>query len=125
MIDARDTTHAQGEAMVPSTSIADDDSAWYLYGITWRGAGDVPEPLARPGVDTAEPVRRLACGDLAAIVRRVSRAEFEPDALQARLADAAWLEAAVRGHNQVIAAIHQEQPIYLRSSAVCMPRSRI
>jgi hypothetical protein len=62
-------------------------------------------------VDDAEPVRRLACGDLAAIVRRVSRAEFQPDVLQAHLADAAWLEAAVRGHNQVIAAAHQGQAI--------------
>ena len=111
MIDACDTTRGQPEAMVPITSIADDDSAWYLYGITWRGAGDAPEPVALPGVDGAEPVRRLTCGDLAAIVRRVSRAEFEPDTLQARLGDAAWLEAAVRGHNQVIAAIHQEQAI--------------
>lgn len=111
MIDARDVTQGQGEAMVPTASIADDDSAWYLYGITWRGAGDAPELVALPGVDGDEPVRRVACGDLAAIVRRVSRAEFEPDTLQARLGDAAWLEAAVRGHNQVIAAIHQEQAI--------------
>ena len=102
-----------------------DDHAWYLYGITGRGALEAAR--AELGRDEggesglalspdfapngSEPVQVLDCGDLAAIVRRVSLAEFGAEALRERLGDAARLEAAVRHHNAVIAAIHRVRPV--------------
>jgi hypothetical protein len=97
-----------------------NDRGWYLYGITRlgdtgpkRGRGDrgEAEPTIGPQMNDGERVQVLACGDLAAVVRSVSLAEFGAEALRARLHDAAWLEAVVRSHNEVIAAIHQEQAI--------------
>ena len=122
MTDMLDMDQMRQDAPVQTTSVA-DDSAWYLYGITLRGDADQPSPqdgcddrrepelAAAPWIDAFDSLRRLACGDLEAIVRPVSRAEFQPDALQSRLRDAAWLEAMVRSHNQVIASIHQQQAI--------------
>ena len=66
-----------------------------------------------PDVETgdAEPVVALHCGDLAAVVRRVRRTDFSPETLRARLADPAMLEATVRHHHAVIAAIHEARVI--------------
>jgi hypothetical protein len=66
-----------------------------------------------PDVETedAEPVVALPCGELAAVVRRVRRADFSPETLPARLADPAMLEATVRHHHAVIAAIHEARVI--------------
>jgi hypothetical protein len=83
-----------------------DERGWYLYGISRAGG-----PAVDPQVDDGEPVQILASGDLAALVRQVPLAEFGAEPLQSHLSDPAWVEARVRGHNQVIAAIHQEQAI--------------
>jgi hypothetical protein len=83
-----------------------DECGWYLYGITRAGA-----PPTVPQVDDGEPVQLLASVDLAALVRRVPLAEFGAEPLRARLQDPAWVEAMVRSHNEVIAAIHHEQAV--------------
>jgi hypothetical protein len=56
-------------------------------------------------------VRVLECGELAAVVKTVPLAEFGAEPLQARLRDPAWLEAMVRGHNEVVASIASSQAI--------------
>jgi hypothetical protein len=63
------------------------------------------------GRDEGEPVQVLDCGALAAIVRRVPLAQFSEDALRARHDDNAWFAEMAHRHNQVIAAIHQQQTI--------------
>jgi hypothetical protein len=71
-----------------------------------RGTADVALDL---GGDEGEPVQVLDCGALAAIVRRVPLAQFSEEVLRARHDDTAWFAAMARLHNQVIAAIHQQQ----------------
>jgi hypothetical protein len=68
---------------------------------------DVPLDL---GADHLR-LQLLRCGDLAALVRRVSQADFTPEALQARLGDPTTLTRAVQVHNNVIHAVHQRRAI--------------
>jgi hypothetical protein len=63
------------------------------------------------GADEGEPVQVLDCGALAAIVRCVLLADFSEEALRARHDDNAWFAAMAHRHNQVIAAIHQQQAV--------------
>jgi hypothetical protein len=98
---------AQTASNIDTRSVlAGDESGWYLYGITRAGA-----PATAPPVADGESVQLLESGDLAAIVRRVPLAEFGAEPLRAHLHDPAWVEAMVRSHNEVIAAVHQEQAI--------------
>jgi hypothetical protein len=53
----------------------------------------------------------LVTGDLAAVVRPVPRSDFTEESLQNRLRDPAVLEEMVRAHNEVIAAVHEQQAI--------------
>ena len=92
-------------------------AAWYLYGITraltpdaLRQAVATAQDAVMPGAGSA-PVQAFVRGKIAAIVRTVSLADFEPDALRERLDDLTWLEAMARAHNAVIAAIHERQVI--------------
>jgi hypothetical protein len=109
----------QAQADAPAA----DEWGWYLYGITRRGAvattppergysdrGKVELALDLEG-DEGAPVQVLDCGALAAIVRRVPLAQFSEEALRARHDDTAWFAAVARRHNQVIAALHQQQAI--------------
>jgi hypothetical protein len=57
------------------------------------------------------PVQLLVRGSIAAVVRRVSLADFTAEALQSRLGNASQLQAAVRTHNDVIQAVHQARAI--------------
>jgi hypothetical protein len=88
-----------------------EGDGWYLYGITRAGT---PGRLQLPGLGAMshdDGLTTLERGKLAAIVKAVPLDEFSDDALQARLQDMASLEAIVRDHNAVIAAIHQMTPI--------------
>jgi hypothetical protein len=97
-----------------------DHGAWYLYGIV-RAEPDAPLLMERervgrcrpPDVEAGavEPVVALECGELAAVARRVRRADFSPQALRERLADPAVLEASARHHHAIIAAIHEARVI--------------
>jgi hypothetical protein len=82
---------------------------WYLYGII-RQPRDGAASAASIWHETDE-VQLLAHAGLAALVRSVPLADFEPAALRARLHDAAWLEIMARHHHEVIASMHQRQAI--------------
>ena len=88
-------------------NIADSEQGWYLYGITLRETAialmdDVPV------FASSKLVQVLEQGELAAVVEQVSLADFRPEALQERARNLAWLEAMVRGHNQIVERIHQK-----------------
>jgi hypothetical protein len=63
------------------------------------------------GADDGEPVQVLDCGALAAIVRCVLLADYSEEALRARHDDNAWFAEMAHRHNQVIAALHQQQAV--------------
>jgi hypothetical protein len=119
MTETREDASPEAQAGAPAA----EEWGWYLYGVTRRGALATTQPergngargtadVARDlGGDEGEPVQVLDCGALAAIVRRVPLAQFSEDALRARHDDTAWFAAMARLHNQVIAAIHQQQAI--------------
>jgi len=123
MTEVREDTLPQAQAANQPAPAA--DRGWYLYGITRRGAvdtirperGDVDRSEAEAAIDPGgdedegEPLQVLHCGALAAIVRRVPLARFSEEALRAHGDDTAWIAEMARRHNQVIAAIHQEQAI--------------
>lgn len=77
---------------------------WYLYGITGSGP-DTGLP------DTGQRVQRIHYGDLDAIVQRVPQVDFEAQVLHDRLRDPQKLEALVRQHHAVVAAVHKQQAI--------------
>ena len=119
MTEGREDSLAPAQAGTPAT----EERGWYLYGITRRsplatrqpergnGARGTAAWVLAPEGDEGEPVQALDCGALAAIVRRVPLAQFSEDALRARHDDTAWIAEMARRHNQVIAAIHQQQAI--------------
>ena len=119
MTEGREYSLAPAQAGTPAA----DEWGWYLYGITRRsasattrpergdGAGGKAELALDAGADEGEPVQVLACGALAAIVRRVPLAQFSEEALRARHDDTAWFATMARRHNEVIAAIHQQQAV--------------
>lgn len=77
---------------------------WYLYGITGCGPDNgLP--------DTGQQLERIRFGDLDAIVQRVPRADFSEQVLHDRLTNPQELEAIVRQHHAVVAALHKEQAI--------------
>jgi hypothetical protein len=102
---------------------ATEERGWYLYGVTRsgvlptrrpeRGNGDrgMAELALDTGTDEGEPMQVLDCGALAAIARCVLLADFSEEALRARHDDNAWFAEMAHRHNQVIAAIHQQQAV--------------
>jgi Gas vesicle synthesis protein GvpL/GvpF len=122
MTEVREDTLPQAQA-TNQLAPAAPDWGWYLYGITRRGAVGTLRPArgdgdrgaapwaSDPAGDEGEPVQMLDCGALAAIVRRVPLAQFSEEALRERGDDTAWVAEMARRHNQVIAAIHEEQAI--------------
>jgi hypothetical protein len=119
MTEGREDSVAPAQAGAPAT----EERGWYLYGITRRGALATRQPERGDGArgtaavaldlgrDEGEPVQARDCGALAAIVRRVPLAQFSEEALRARHDDRAWFAERAHRHNQVIAAIHQQQTI--------------
>ena len=119
MTEGREDALAPAQAGAP----ASEERGWYLYGITRRGAPATTQPERGDGDrgmaawaldlgrDEGEPVQVLDCGALAAIVRRVPLAQFSEEALRARHDDTAWFAAMAHRHNQVIAALYQQQAI--------------
>jgi hypothetical protein len=119
MTEGREDSLAPAQAGTPAT----EERGWYLYGITRCGALATTQPergdgargtaawVLAPGGDAGEPVQALDCGALAAIVRRVPLVQFSEEALQARHDDTAWLATMALRHNEVIAALHQQQAV--------------
>jgi hypothetical protein len=89
-----------------------EPAGWYLFGITrWSPAlADALASLPELGLGSRSP-QVLPVGDLAAVVTTVRLVDFAPDTLAARADDPVWLEQMVRGHNDVIAAVHERAPI--------------
>ncbi len=86
---------------------ADEDEAYYVYGVVpWPLDIDPsalpPSGVAGQAIDLAQPVYFLPFQDVAAIVRRVALTEFGPAALETNLQDARWATAAVLAHQQVL-----------------------
>jgi hypothetical protein len=86
------------------------DRAWYAYGVVPAGT---PPP---PGVDG------VVAGTLQALASPVDPAEFTDSAER----DAAWLEAAVRAHEEVLLAALVAGPVLpLRFATVYSSRQRL
>jgi hypothetical protein len=83
------------------------DRGWYLYGVAelLSAAADEGEISHLVGIEGG-PVSLIPLGRLVAIVSPVFIADYSPETLSARATDAAWLEAMVRSHNDVIDAVH-------------------
>ena len=83
-------------------------SLWYLYGIV---AADAPEPPDElPGLDGL-PVRLLREGSLAAQVSEVPAALYDDEALDAHLADLAWMGERGVAHERVLDWYLERGPI--------------
>jgi hypothetical protein len=80
---------------------AEAGTGFYVYGIVGSET-QLPEGLE--GVDPADPPWLLAEDGLAAIVSRVSLAEFGEESLRENLEDVEWLEAKARAHEEVLEA---------------------
>jgi hypothetical protein len=105
-------TDAQDAVAVPAEEVSAGTNAWYLYGIT--GTSPELEVLAASAAGTEwdeRPPQVLEMGDLAAVVRPVRLSDFSAETLADRADDPVWLEGMVRGHNDVITAVHQRQAI--------------
>jgi hypothetical protein len=108
--ESQDAAVAQPAAVVEPTST--DDQGWYLYGITRRDPdSDRGSEPRDSGVLGTSGTQVVDVGELAAIVRPVLLSDFAAETLSERAGNPAWLEEMVRGHNDVIAAAHQQQSI--------------
>ncbi|MFD5871546.1 GvpL/GvpF family gas vesicle protein [Streptomyces sp. NPDC060322] len=85
-----------------------DESALYVFAVC-----EAPDPAAfagLPGVAAGEPLRRLRCGGLTAIVQTVRAADFTDEVWQARMADRSELERYARAHHDVVSAVAASCP---------------
>lgn len=73
---------------------------YYVYGVL---AGAPAGLDLGAGLGTGAPVGLLAGEGMSAIVSAVPLEGFTPEAVEARLADLAWVEAQVRAHQSVLA----------------------
>lgn len=83
---------------------------WYLYGIIERRHKDASESEDSL-VQGSDDIQLLQQGDITAVVRSVRLADYQPEALRARLHDARWLEVMASHHHDVIESIHHSHPI--------------
>jgi hypothetical protein len=81
---------------------------------TWVYAVSRPSQLESlidlTGVDR-EPVRTVACSELAAVIGSVSLERFGETALRRNLEDLPWLEACSRTHHRVVEAVARSGPV--------------
>lgn len=90
---------------------ADTACGWYLYGIiqqppssdAWASTALLPH--------NSEAIQILQHTGVAAVVRSVRLADYEPETLRAHMRDADWLETMARHHHRVIESIHRQRPI--------------
>jgi Gas vesicle synthesis protein GvpL/GvpF len=108
--EGQDATLAQPAAVVEPTSI--EEKGWYLYGITRHNpASDRASEPRDSGTAGISGTQIVDLGEVAAIVRPVLLADFTPETVSERAGNPVWLEEMARGHNDVIAAVHQQQTI--------------
>ena len=100
---SRSATRAGARGPAPATDV-EAEIGHYVYGVSFAPAA-LPEDLE--GVDPRFPVAFVQEQDLAAIVSRVSLAEFGEERLRENLNDVAWLEEKARAHENVLDAALQ------------------
>jgi hypothetical protein len=95
-----------GEALAPSPpdrrrppAPEDGEPASYVYGVV---APSIELPADLGGVDPDHSVFLVEEGGIAALVSRVSTAEFGEEPLHENLNDVAWLEEKARAHEHVL-----------------------
>lgn len=81
---------------------------WYLYGIV---AADAPEPPPELAGLEGQQLRLLREGRLAAVISEVPQAEYTDEALDARLADLAWVGERGIAHEQVLDWFAERGPV--------------
>jgi hypothetical protein len=86
----------------PQPAARSEELGHYVYGVISAREADLPADLA--GVDPRQPVALVEHQDLAAIVSRVSLAEFGEEQLHENLNDVEWLEDKARAHEAVLDA---------------------
>jgi hypothetical protein len=87
----------------PEPSRDEGELGYYVYGVvSVASGGDLPADLV--GVDPRSPATLVEGSGLAAIVSRVSLAEFGEEQLHDNLNDVAWLEDKARAHEEVLDA---------------------
>lgn len=83
---------------------------WYLYGVI-QSRGEPQEQASTldvPSLSDLWPIQTPRQGNLMAVVSPIPWGELGSEAIQERLRDAAWLEAMIRHHSQVVAALQRE-----------------
>lgn len=129
-------TQAEGRAQAHSNAreIRESERGWYFYGITHRQPlaavlADSPDTydLGNHGAsesDDTAPLQLLEFSGVVAVVRPVRLSDFAPTVVEARLQNAAELEAMVRSHHRVIEAIHAHQPMLPAKFGMVFPHAR-
>src|SRR4051794_14712 len=89
--------------MAGQTAAASDHATLlWVYGVVAASADTTALAAGSTGVLPDAGVETVAEGGLAAVVTRVSRAEFGEEQLRASLEDLLWLEQKARAHNDVL-----------------------
>lgn len=101
---------AEIEPTIRAEAAAPADRGWYLYGIIRRPEHGDLVPAASIRHDT-DDVQLLEQTGLAAVVRSVPLADYEPDALRLNMQDPSWLATMARHHHEVIESIHRLRAI--------------
>jgi hypothetical protein len=87
-----------------AASAGAERTGYYVYAVA--RARQVIQHEAAGAIDLGcPPAYGLAYRDLVAVISPVALAEFDPDALQARLQDPAWVGARVLAHQEVLARL--------------------
>lgn len=87
-------------AIAPANTVTSTGATYlYLYAIM---AADVGGALPTAGLDPSQPLYRLGCGQVDAVVSRVPAQAFSEDAIKAGLQTMAWVERYVRAHQQIL-----------------------
>jgi hypothetical protein len=91
------------ERQAPAPRLDEGELGYYVYGVISAATGaELPADLI--GVDSRSPATLVEGSGLAAIVSRVSLAEFGEEQLHENLNDVAWLEDKARAHEEVLDA---------------------
>jgi hypothetical protein len=94
----------------------------WLYAVVQVPPYGLPEELT--GV-AGEPLRLLNESGLAAVAGSVPRADFDEEALNARIQDPEWLERAVRDHHRVICVLGRTHRLLpMRFATLCQDDAR-
>ena len=83
---------------------------WYLYGIVEQRPADSWGSAAHLRQDT-DDIQLLQHADVAAVVRSVEVADYQPETIRAHMHDPRWLEVMAAHHHSVIESIHRLRPI--------------